>query len=160
MSGMSVRTLRAPVHLTLHWKGPATAWHAHKPLAPGPWPPSLLFQQPPTESATLTSLGPVGMVTLPSPRPVTLARPNTLPGVFLCESVQWAWVSGGTHLALIQTGWHSATTQTPTDIVHVFSASLTVGFLKKTNYHKRHISHLSGGSSRMLHWTQITYKII
>lgn len=98
--------------------------------APGPWPPSLLFQQHPTESATLTSLCPVGMVTLPSPRPVTLARPNTLPGVFLRESVRWVWVSGGTHLAFIQTGWHSAITQTPTDILHVFSTSLTVGFFK------------------------------
>lgn len=123
-------------HVSAYSEGPSPSDSALKrsghrmtrTQAPGPLPPSLLFQQPPTESATLTSLGPVGMVTLPSPRPVTLARPNTLPGVFLCESVRWVWVSGGTHLALIQSGWHSATTQTPADILHVFSASLTVGF--------------------------------
>lgn len=81
--------------------GPTTTWHTHTHIFTGPWPltPFPLFQQPLTRSATVTSVSPVGMVTLPSPSQVTLARPNTLLGVFcvgvcsVCVCV-WPCLSG------------------------------------------------------------------
>lgn len=155
MSSMSVSTQRAWLHLTPQHTRVIPPHNTHT-LIQVPHTPFPLFQLPLTQSAMVTSVSPVGMVTLPSPRQVTLARPNAHTGNIF-EGVECVCV------CMSMLIWHFSK---PHGTVPLPSRHLTVCFLSPFlfRYSTHYLLQISWalsfklwcGNSRILHCWKYT----
>lgn len=126
---MSVSTQRAWIWLSCTHRSYQHVSHTFT----SPWSrtPFTLFQPPLTQSAMVTSVSPVGMVTLSSPRQVTLARPNAHTGnmsvgvysAYVCMSMLIWHLSKPRGTVPLPSHWRSVF------FFHFFSVTLLIIFV-------------------------------